>query len=158
MEASSTESSAYQELQAYTVSLRDPEFIHQYVVDAWAAQHADEATKPIALTFALLGLELHLEQGFSGREVQRVHVLLGRRKHDWPPFALPAERGAVTAIQVMAAPAGAERKRAIDAWCASVWAAYHETHQAVADLLAAHGIGPSERSVGSDRRRGSERP
>jgi hypothetical protein len=35
---------------------RDPSFIHQYVVDAFAAQQADEQTKPMKLTFALVGL------------------------------------------------------------------------------------------------------
>ena len=48
----------YHELSAYTLSHPDPSFIHQYVVDAFAAQTADENTKPIALTFALVGLYL----------------------------------------------------------------------------------------------------
>jgi len=130
------EEQAHQELQAYTLGHGDPAFIHQHVVDAWAAQHADERSKPIGLTFALVGLYLHVEKGLSGRQVQRVHMELARRTRDWPSFPLPGERGAVTAIEVMAAPAGAERDRAIDAWCVSVWEAYGESHREVAELLA----------------------
>ena len=47
----------------------DPAFIHQHVMDAWAVQTADELTKPIQLTFALVGLYLHVEMAFSGRQV-----------------------------------------------------------------------------------------
>jgi hypothetical protein len=135
-----SEQHAYEELQFYTLAHGDPAFIHQHVVDAWLAQHADERTKPIALTFALIGLYLHVERGFSGRQVQRFHMLLGRHKRSWPSFALPRERGSVTAGQVIAAPAGPERDRTIDDWCASVWNAYWESHPAVAELLKQYGI------------------
>ncbi|MBU6429711.1 MAG: hypothetical protein KGR26_11910, partial [Cyanobacteria bacterium REEB65] len=46
----------YDELSAYTLSLADPGFSHQFVVDAYAAQHVAEDTKPIRTTFALVGL------------------------------------------------------------------------------------------------------
>ena len=72
-------------------------------------------TKPIGLAFALIGLYLHVERGMSGRDVQRVHMQLGRRKQPWPAFALPHHRGAMTAADVMAAAPGPERDRAIDA-------------------------------------------
>lgn len=134
------ERAAYEELQCYTLAHGDPAFIHQHVVDAWAAQHADERTKPIALTFALVGLYLHLELGYTGRQVQLAHMAMGRRKRDWPSFALPKERGSVTASHVMAAPAGPERDRAIDGWCASVWGAFQEARQEVSDLLERYGI------------------
>jgi hypothetical protein len=134
------EEQAHQELQAYTLGRGDPAFIHQHVVDAWAAQHADERTRPISLTFALVGLYLHVEKGLSGRQVQRVHMELASRKRDWPSFPLPRERGAVTASEVMAASAGPERDRTIDAWCASVWEAFSESRHAVAELLEQYGI------------------
>jgi hypothetical protein len=135
-----SEREAYDELQCYTLGHGDRSFIHQHVVDAWAAQHAHERTKPIGLTFALVGLYLHVERGFSGRQVQRVHMALAQRKRNWPSFALPEERGSVTASHVMATAAGAERDQAIDAWCASVWDAFRESHQAVAQLLKQRGI------------------
>ena len=74
------EQRAYDELQCYALAHGGAQFIHQHVVDAWAAQQADQHTKPIGLTFALVGLYLHVDRGFSGRQVQRVHLALGRRK------------------------------------------------------------------------------
>ena len=133
--AKTSEEQAYEELQAYTLGHGGAEFVHQHVVDAWAAQHSDEQTKPIQLTFALIGLHLHIDRGFSGRKVQRVHMALARRRRHWPSFPLPADRGTVTAAQVVAAPPGRERDQAIDTWCASVWNAFKESHQAVAELL-----------------------
>ncbi len=141
MNAAPSELAAYDELQCYTLAHGGEAFIHQHVVDAWIAQHADERTKPIALTFALVGLYLHLERGFSGRQVQRVPMALGKHKKGWPSFELPRERGSVTALQAVAEAPGPERDRTIDAWCASVWAAFRESHQAVAALLKQHGIG-----------------
>ena len=129
------EREACEQLQYYTLGHGDPKFIHQHVVDAWAAQHADEHTRPIALTFALVGLYLHLERGRSGRQVQQAHMRLARRRRAWPSFPLPRERGPITAVEAHAAPAGTARDRAIDAWCASVWRAYAASHDAVAALL-----------------------
>ena len=140
MNAAPSELAAYDELQCYTLAHGGEAFIHQHVVDAWIAQHADERTKPIGLTFALVGLYLHLERGFSGWQVQRVHLALGRHKRGWPSFELPGERGSVTALQVVAEAPGPERDRTIDAWCASVWAAFRESHQAVAALVKQFGI------------------
>ena len=146
-----TEADAYHELQGYTLMLRDEAFLHQHVVDAWMAQHADETTRPIGLTFALIGLYLHVERGFSGREVQRAHMALGRRKRNWPRFPLPSERGLMTAVDVIAARPGPERNGAIDAWAASVWQAFRDCHQAVDDLVAQYEIGQWKRKS-PDRR------
>jgi|ERR1700722_11570577 hypothetical protein len=136
----STEQDLYHELCCYTLAHRDPLFIHQHVVDAFTAQHADEKTKPIALTFALVGLYLHIEKQFSGKQVQRAHMDLARQKHVWPKFPLPEARGNVSAIQVMSAPNGAERDQLIHVWCISVWEAFRGSHQSVADLLMKHQI------------------
>ena len=132
------ERAAYDELQCYTLGHGDPAFIHQHVVDAWAAQHADKQTKPIGLTFALVGLYLHVEKGFSGKQVQRAHMRLAQQKGNWPSFALPEDRGSINASVVMAKEAGPERDEAIDAWCASVWAAFHENRPSVAALVTDH--------------------
>jgi len=134
-----SELDAYNELCCYTLAHRDPAFIHQHVVDAWAVQQADERTKPIAITFGLLGLYLHVEKQWTGRRVQLAHMALAREKHAWPAFVLPADRGALTARTVMAAPAGPERDAAIDAWCASVWTAFAENREKIVDLLDRHG-------------------
>ena len=53
-----SEQGAYDELQCYTLAHGGGTLIHQHVVDAWSAQHADGRTKPIELAFALVGLYL----------------------------------------------------------------------------------------------------
>jgi hypothetical protein len=131
---------AYHALCGYTLAHRDPSFIHQHVVDAFAAQHAGDDSKPIGVTFALVGLYLSVELRFSGRQVQRAHMQLTRRRQRWPAFVLPRHRGSMTAADVMAVREGPERDQAIRAWCESVWAAFVDSRQIVADLLRQRGI------------------
>lgn len=138
MHAFDTIEEAYQHLAAYTLTRGDATFIHQHVVDAWAVQYATPESKPIAVAFGLAGLCLHLERGFTGREVQLAHIEMARERKPWPRFPLPAGRGAMTALDVMAMPAGPERDRAIDAWCVSVWEAFHDSHEQVRAMLAEH--------------------
>jgi len=135
-----SERETYDELCFYTLSHVDPVFIHQHVVDAWAAQNANPQTKPIALTFALVGLYLHVEKGFNGKQVQRVHMELAKPKEPWPPFPLPDDRGSVRAADVLVAAPGPERDRAIDDWCGSVWTAFRDCRDTVRDLLQRRGI------------------
>src|SRR5690349_20552503 len=95
MITSPAEQKHLEELTAWSLSLGDKAFVHQHVVDAWAAQHASEQSRPISVAFALIGLYLHLERGLTGRQVQRVHMLLGQPRgrgpgrKDWPRFPLP---------------------------------------------------------------------
>jgi hypothetical protein len=130
---------AYDELYVYTMGR--PRFILQHVVDAHTAQTVTANSKPIAIVFALVGLYLHLEKGFAGRPVQQAHERLGRRKREWPAIVLPDDRGAMTALDVMAAPAGDERDAAIDRWCAAVWNAFGASRDAIVRLLSEDGIG-----------------
>ena len=142
MAAPAADSAPYDELCCYTLAHGHRDFIHQHVVDAWAAQTADAATKPITITFALAGLYLRVEKGFTGRQVQLAHMKMARDKHRWPAFELPVDRGAVTPADVMRAPEGTERDAAIDAWCASVWSAYRGSRETIATLLRQHGVTP----------------
>jgi hypothetical protein len=137
-----TAEEAFHELCGYTLTLQDQEFIHQYVVDAFAAQTADESTKPIKLTFALVGLHLHLDRRYTGKHVQQVHQFLARRSREWPLFTRPSVRGSLTVLDVLAKPVGLERHKAIEAWCASVWEAYRASHSVLISLLRRHGIEP----------------
>jgi len=125
----------YHALCGYTLTHPDPSFLHQYVVDAFAAQHADNTTKPITLTFALVGLYFHIERNWTGRQVQRVHTLLTRRRKDWPRFDLPIRRGNVTVSDVLGVPAGPARDEMIETWCASVWEAYGASQRKVVELI-----------------------
>lgn len=133
--AMSAEENAYHELCCYTLPLGDATFIHQHVVDAYAAQDADVGDKPIRLAFALIGLFLSIEKQYSGRQVQFAHMALARRRRRWPTFPLPADRGRITAADVLAVPPGPGRDELIRAWCACVWAEYRESRPAVEGLL-----------------------
>jgi Family of unknown function (DUF5946) len=73
----------YHELSCYTLTHPDPSFIHQHIVDAYTAQNANEITKPIAVVFALIGLYLHVEKNFTGRQVQRFHMKLAKIRRPW---------------------------------------------------------------------------
>ena len=134
-----SEVDAYNELCGYTHAHGDEEFIHQYVVDAFAAQDASPSDKPIRLAFALVGLYLHAERGFTGREVQLAHMVLARKKQTWPTFDLPENRGSITATAVLAAPRG-ERDELIRAWVRSTWEAYADQHNKVVALLDENGV------------------
>ena len=124
---------AYDEVYAYTMGR--PGFILQHVVDAFAVQTANDESKPIGVVFGLVGLYLHVEKQFSGRQVQRVHMELGRRKKEWPRVHVPENRGSVTVADVLAAPAGLERDKAINNWCQSVWTAFSANRQTIISLL-----------------------
>jgi hypothetical protein len=140
---SEQEQEAYDELAAYTLMRGDATFIHQHVVDAVAVQYSDEQTKPIKLTFGLVGLYLHLEKQFSGRKVQLAHMQMGKKKHVWPEFDVPTDRGSMKPADVLAAPPGPERDKAIDAWCVSVWTPWQANRAILAELLDKHGITPN---------------
>lgn len=131
---------AYDDLCCYSLTHGDPAFIHQHVVDAYAAQDAKTGDKPIRLTFALVGLYLHVERGFTGRQVQLAHMKLARKKQRWPSLRIPANRGEISAANVLAAQPGTERDDLIHRWTESVWSAFAENRTAIEQLLAEHGI------------------
>lgn len=124
---------AYDEVYVYTMGR--PGFILQHVVDAFTVQTADAATKPIGVVFGLVGLFLRVEKQFSGHHVQNAHMVLGRRRREWPAVSLPDDRGRMTVRDVLAAPAGAERDRSIDDWCRSVWSACDGNRATIIALL-----------------------
>ncbi len=129
---------AYDEVYVYTMGR--PGFILQHVVDAFAVQTANDESKPISVVFGLIGLYLYVEKQFSGRQVQEVHMKLGRNKREWPSIQLPKDRGSMTAVDVLAASAGPERDMAIDQWCRAVWSACEGNGKSIAELLREHGI------------------
>ena len=129
---------AYDELYAYTMGR--PGFILQHVVDANMAQSASTASKPIGVIFALAGLYLHVERGFTGAEVQRAHMILAARKREWPAISLPETRGAIRPRDVMALPEGNERDAGIDRWCQSVWSAFQDSRDTIVALLQEYRI------------------
>ena len=128
---------AYDEVYVYTMGR--PGFILQHVVDAFAVQTANQDSKPIGVVFGLIGLYLHVEKQFSGRQVQEVHMKLGSRKREWPSINLPEDRGTMTVLDVLAASAGPERDVAIDNWCRSVWTSFAGNRQTIIALLGEAG-------------------
>src|SRR3954463_2939061 len=98
---------AYDEIYIYTMGR--PGFILQHVVDAAAVQNATEGTAGMGLIFGLAGLFLRVEKQLSGRQVQEAHKKLAARKRQWPAITLPQDRGRITCLDVLAAPAGSDR-------------------------------------------------
>ena len=135
----SSAADAYHELCCYTLTLGDPAFIHQHVADAFTAQTASPDDNPIRLTFALVGLYLHVERGFTGREAQLAHMKMGRQKQKWPRFKIPDDHGPIDATTVLAAPLE-ERDNMIHQWSRSVWSAYADERGEIERLLAEYEI------------------
>jgi len=127
----------YNELAFYTLAHRDPAFIHQNIVDAFAAQHADENSKPIHIVFALVGLYLHVEKNFTGKQVQLAHMQLAKRRKQWVRPAIPEMRGDIGIADVLAVDPGEARDAMIRRWCESAWEAWKESRQSIVDLLKA---------------------
>jgi hypothetical protein len=92
---------AYDEVYVYTIGR--PGFILQHVVDEFAVQTANQYSKPIGVVLGLVGLYLHVEKQFSGRQVQEVHMKLGSRKREWPSIYFPEDRGTMTVVDVLVA-------------------------------------------------------
>lgn len=124
----------YNQLAYYTLAHPDPAFIHQLVVDAHTAQIADERTKPIAVVFALIGLYLHLEKGYTGKQVQRAHMQLAKWPNTWPKLPLPQLRGDIRIDHVLAVEPGPARDATIERWCASVWESWREARPQIVEL------------------------
>jgi hypothetical protein len=124
----------YHELSFYTLGLQDPGFIHQHIVDAYAAQTADEKTKVITVFFALAGLYLFLEKDFTGKQIQDAHQLMASKTKSFVKINLPGERGMITVNEVLEVPAGSRRNEMIRQWCQSVWTAYSGQHRKVIEM------------------------
>ena len=124
-----------EEFALYTLTHKDSSFIHQHVVDAYAAQNADVHSKPITVFFALVGLYLHVERDFTGKQVQIEHTHLGQQRRQWPRLSAPLQKGCVTVSNVMATLPGNERDAAIHTWCASVWNAWKESDAHLVSLI-----------------------
>ncbi len=135
IEAKLSAHEAYIALSYDTLSRSDSAFIHQHIVDAQAAQTATETSKPLTVVFALVGLYLFLEKGYTGRQVQRAHMALARVRKTWPRFTPPHHTGDITAVDVAAVPAGGGRDAMISRWCRSVWDAWQEHHSVIENLV-----------------------
>jgi hypothetical protein len=121
----------------YTLTLGDPEFIHQLVVDTYAASHVSPASKPIGVVFAMVGLCLVNEHGYTGRQVQLAHMRMARRRTRWPAWAPPAGGAALTVADALKAPTEA-RQLAIKRWSAAVWRTWQPRREEIERLTREH--------------------
>ena len=125
----------YDELSAFTLSLGDKDFIHQTVADAYAAQHVKPDMKPITVAFALIGLYLAFERGYTGRQVQKAHMELGKIRRAWPHFVLPVKKSPVTVFDVLQGLTAENYREKINNWGESVWMVWVPEHKNIADLV-----------------------
>jgi len=123
------------ELTYYMLAHGDPRFIHQHVVDAYGAQHVRPSASTIGAAFTLAGLYLAVERGFTGRQVQKMHMLMASRSKQWPHFDPPSDAGSLTVADVLAAEPGPTRDDAILRWCASVWTAWSADQDRVREMV-----------------------
>jgi hypothetical protein len=124
----------YDEISAFTFSLGDADFIHQLAVDAYAAQHSGEGVKAITTTFAIIGLYLTFEHGYTGREVQKAHMVLARKRRQWPLFQPPSRQSTITVRDVVLNLPDNYRT-AIDGWGKSVWELWKPEQENIKQLL-----------------------
>ena len=124
----------YGKLSAFTLSLRDPDFIHQLMVDTYAAQHSGPNVKPISTTFAMIGLYLTFEKGYTGKQVQRTHIFLAKKNKEWPRFDRLKEKNALTVLDVLQSPES-EYMNMIRKWGKSVWEMWKPEHESVRKLV-----------------------
>jgi hypothetical protein len=126
------------QLSAYTLSHRGGTFIHQHAVDAWQAQHIGPASSNIGAAFSLIGLYLALEKGYTGRQVQIVHMELGKFKRDWPKLECPSVAATLTVMDVLNADRGEQRDAMLMKWAAAVWASWSHAHGWTKQYCAQH--------------------
>jgi hypothetical protein len=111
----------FSDLSCNTVTLRDTKFIHQHAVDAYEAQHAGGTTRNITVAFGLIGLCLALEKGYTGKQVQQVHMRIAKSRRDWPRLELPARPARLTVLDVLNMPDGTKKDAMIREWMEAVW-------------------------------------
>jgi len=75
---------------------------------------------------ALAGLYLALERGFTGRQVQQMHMRTARASKPWPRCYSPDAVPSMTVADVLVVDEGTARDEALMEWCASVWQAWSE--------------------------------
>jgi hypothetical protein len=131
--ASSECKQLYNELAAWTVTQDEKEFIHQHLVDAYGAQHIPPNPKLVVPTMTLVGLYLAVERGFTGKQVQKAHMIIAKQTRDWPTFVLPTQRATTTILDVLRVPDN-DKPTALLAWCKSVWQLWNHEHVRVADF------------------------
>lgn len=132
--ASSACRELYYQLSYYTLSLQDEDFIHQLIVDTYAAQHYGKNMKPMTITFALIGLYLVNEKDYSGKKVQLIHMKLANKAKNWPSFFLPKQKAHLTVKEVFEKKDD-KKQEMIRNWCKDVWKIWKPEENMIASIL-----------------------
>jgi len=126
------------ELSYYTLAHGDPRFIHQHLVDAYGTQHVRQSKSTIGAAFALAGLYLAVERGFTGRQVQKIHILMAAKSKQWPRFDPPEQVGPLTVADALAVEPGPDRDEKLMEWSASAWDAWSAQHDRVKEMVGGY--------------------
>jgi len=105
--------------------------LHQLTVDTYAAQHPGPNVPAIAVPFALVGLHLTLDEGWSGLAVRGAHGWLAEHHRSWPAFEPPDGFGALTADRVARAGSAEAHAHLVESWATATWAAWAAQHSRV---------------------------
>jgi hypothetical protein len=129
----------YGELSARVLNEASLQWFQQLRVDTYFAQHPGPRTADLSIAFALIGLQLAIEEDATGTDVRALHQRLGNAKIAWPHLAPPVDRGSVTVFDVaLASPSGGcadELRR----WAGSVWRSWEPHHATVEGWLLRYG-------------------
>jgi hypothetical protein len=125
----------YNEIAYYTLSLQDNYFIHQLLVDTFASQHSNIYTKPIKITFALIGLYLVNERNYTGKQVQQAHIDLANKNKSWPHFQTSSEQNWITIQDVIKVPDN-QKQEMIKKWCKSAWEVWKPEESRLAEIAS----------------------
>lgn len=123
------------ELSFYTLAHGQIVFVHQHLVDAYGAQHVRVSKSTVGAAFSLAGLYLAVEKGFTGRQVQKMHILMARKSKEWPRFEPPASVGRLTVADVLKVDPGPGRDQELMRWCGCVWNAWSGEHERVRQMV-----------------------
>ncbi|WP_281172480.1 DUF5946 family protein [Ectobacillus panaciterrae] len=86
------------------------------------------------MAFSLIGLYYAIEQGFTGKQVQRVHMLLGQQKNKWPILPLLSKPYSLTVSDVLKEKPGGNRDDMLQEWMRDVWVCWEHQHTWVRDI------------------------
>jgi hypothetical protein len=114
---------------------KDENFPHQLAVDTYAAQHNGANMKPVTITFALIGLHLAFERGYTGREVQKAHVLLGKLHGQCPGFTSIRNSNEINVSNVLQNISKDNYMRLPANWGRSVWESWKPEHENIRKLV-----------------------
>ena len=126
----------FHQLSFYTLAHPDADyFIHQHIVDVYHVQTANSQTKEITFVFSLLGLYLFLEKGYTGKQVQLIHMKIAKKKpKTWPTLSIPEKKADLNITDVLEKKEGKERDDTIKDWCVAVWNIHSENQTSIREF------------------------